>query len=142
MDTKQDFNTTSEDNIFRRHFFRFGILGACGIVSFYIFYTLGWYDWAIIGLTTTPCCIPSYLLLIRKKTTREGNKAITHIGILALLLMAIAILIALKYPLNQQIKTALETSNEAYAPLWMFLKMFAIQFFGISSGIIPRSPRK
>ncbi|MCM1324509.1 MAG: hypothetical protein NC218_10330 [Acetobacter sp.] len=141
MNTKKEINTKVEnENIFRKHFIQFAMVGLCGMLAFRLFYITGWYEAAILIIFATPCNIPSYLMRIRKNGNSEDEKAITHIGILALVLVAAAIILALAYPIEGKLLDN-TTKEYSFSFIWLTLKACAIQFLGIISGIFPKSPQ-
>lgn len=125
------------NNIFRRHFFHFGIVGLCGILGFYALYYIGWYELALICVLATPCNIPGYLLLIRKKTNSDENIAMAFICIFAIVLLAAAIILVIQFQIEE-----LLGKGSILTWLWRFCEFFIFQLLCTFCGVFPKSPQE
>ncbi len=141
MDTKKEnISNVMQDNIFRRHFFQFGLVGMGGIIAFALFYAIGWYDIATLSVLVTPSDIPSYLIRCRAEKNKAEKNAITHIGILGFVLWIVATFVLLYYPIEAFLNGA-DGKMQTSSFVWFTLKVLIIQITLILSGIFPRPPR-
>lgn len=140
MTQNKKTNLNEYENIFHKHFIQFAIIGICGMVAFHFLRIYGWCETAALILLTTPGYIPSYLMRIRAEKNKKEAQAITHIGILSLILIIAGIILLITSSIEEEIAEIMKEKNAILSILWFTLKIFIIQILGVFSGIFPKPP--